>query len=185
MIPSIYREQIIQLVKRMKKQVIFTDQWQYLGIETLIMAIFLAFVTKLLAFQFIITSKYCVKELQHILVDTLDVFVSIESHFDLFHLTMKKDGSRSTNLEWTYDKMLKLRSEPSMIKDLSNVHSISLDFLLLGQIKYLTQLQSHKRTVVVCSNRETSETVSRILSSRYQIESILNDSKILESFKSN
>lgn len=51
-----------------------------------------------LPFQFIITSKYYVPELKQIMDKRPNVFVSTESHFDLFHLTSEENGSRSTDV---------------------------------------------------------------------------------------
>lgn len=66
----------------------------------------------IIASQFIITSRYYIDELKQIIIVNSDVFVSMESHFDLYHLSAENGESREIEIckvKWN-EKCRDLRS---------------------------------------------------------------------------
>ncbi|XP_055296420.1 putative ATP-dependent RNA helicase TDRD12 [Sitodiplosis mosellana] len=101
----------------------------------------------------VVTSRHYVEELRMLFDQIPNVFVSIESYFDLYYFSSKKKGSRVTEIR-IFD-------------------SDSKDKQLLKLTDKISFLKPHK-VVIACSSAEKAENLAKILWSDYAIETILN-----------
>lgn len=130
-------------------------------------------------FQFIITSRYYTKELQQIIYDDHEVFVSMESHFDQYYLSSENEETRPTEIcrVKPNQKCLQLRSMHHIFHYKKSIPKSISSFVISAKLMKLSNLKSNKRVVVVCTTEETAKCISNTIMESYKLANLLNQSK--------